>query len=308
MKAGQLLWLVALIATVVLVAYVWSGGITPVQQEVNTAQAAAAAAAGTMGDLYAARIYTTDRVGVATTSFLWTNSSTMMDTMRIAAEGTLRLVGSGPGLYFQETDQAPFRQDYGHWRIIADQNALFIENWERGQVNESEYAQQDEFLSFHRAPTPSRTFPIGDHIIQWNYDFLGQGVRDLTIAANRGGMTGVTGVAPRVLSLSTLDASSNQLVPALQIMPGGANPTVSIPNGSLRISGSSGGIQFYNRATNAPSSWLYSPTTGVTSIYSDVSKKDVFILRDTTSGTQLCLGSTCVTETQLKALLKLIGS
>lgn len=232
---------------------------------------------------------------------------TQSGNLLVANTDGIQLNSNGPGIYFNELDQAPYRGDYGRWRIIADQNSLFFEDWERANSGEAPYAQQDEFLSFQRAPTGATSFPIGNHIIQWNYSFLGQGARDLSISANRPGLSSISGIAPRTLSLSALNNATDQLVPAVQIIPGGNSPIVSIPSGSLQLSGSSGGIHLFDRTTNAPSSWFYSPQIGVTSIYSDTSKKDVLQIRDTNSGTQLCLGNTCLTESQLQALLRTIG-
>lgn len=166
----------------------------------------------------------------------------------------VRMKSNGPGLYFEEADQKQYREDYGFWRIIADQNALFIENWESARPGESEYAQQDEFLSFHRSPTSNPG--IGNHVIQWQYDFLGSGVRDLRIGANWQGS--VPPQVPRTLSLTALNLSTNTLVPAIQIIPNGSSPIVSVPSGPLKVN-------------------------------------------------TLCVGETCVNETQLKSLLKLIG-
>src|SRR3989344_2667103 len=178
-----------------------------------------------------------------------------------AGADIMRIRSNGPGLYLEETDQAQFREDYGHWRIVADQNTLFFENWERRVPGESEYAQQDEFLSFHRSPTPA-TSGTGDHIIQWNYDFVGLGARDLTIAANWNNI--VYPQVPRTLTISSLNGQNNQLVPALRISPNGATPVVSLPSGPLQVSG-------------------------------------------TITGQKICIGATCLTESQLKVLMLSAG-
>ncbi|MEY4746997.1 MAG: hypothetical protein RLZZ416_46 [Candidatus Parcubacteria bacterium] len=162
----------------------------------------------------------------------------------------LRMRGNSPGIYLEESDQLPYREDYGHWRIIADQNALFFEDWERRTPGEGEYAQQDEFLSFHRTQTPASD-GTGNHIIQWNYDFVGLGARDLKIAANWA--SPIHPQTPRTLTLASLNAGTNSLVPAIEIVPNGSKPRVTIPSGPLDVGGpGASGMTLYDTATGRP--------------------------------------------------------
>ena len=65
-------------------------------------------------------------------------------------------------------------------------------------------------MSFQRTQT---TVPLANHIIQWNYDFYGQGVRDLNIGANLGATQPTQ--KPRTPSLMSLNGEINELVYAI---------------------------------------------------------------------------------------------
>ncbi|MDE0298364.1 MAG: tail fiber domain-containing protein [Candidatus Poribacteria bacterium] len=143
----------------------------------------------------------------------------------------LQVESGGPALWLKESDQQSYRADYGYWRIIADHNALFFEVWENGNGKPGhEFDIQDEFMSFQRTQT---TVPLANHIIQWNYDFYGQGVRDLNIGANWAQPSRPQ--KPRTLSLMSLDGEINELVYAMRIVPNNARPHVIFPNGNIGI-------------------------------------------------------------------------
>ncbi len=170
-------------------------------------------------------------VGIGTSTFLVQNSLTTSDNMRLQGD-RLRIRSSGPGLYFEETDQDASREDYGHWRIIADQNALFFEVWERATPGESEYTQQDEFLSFHRTPTGGAN--IGEHILQINYPIRGLGARNLSLGANW--VNTITPQTARTLNFVTLNAAANADVNALTLTPANAVANIAFPNtGSFAV-------------------------------------------------------------------------
>lgn len=143
----------------------------------------------------------------------------------------LQVESGGPALWLKESDQQSYRADYGYWRIIADHNALFFEVWENGNGKPGhEFDIQDEFMSFQRTQT---TVPLANHIIQWNYDFYGQGVRDLNIGANWAQPSRPQ--KPRTLSLMSLNGEINELVYAMRIVPNNARPHVIFPNGNIGI-------------------------------------------------------------------------
>ena len=143
----------------------------------------------------------------------------------------LQVESGGPALWLKESDQQSYRADYGYWRIIADHNALFFEVWENGNGKPGhEFDIQDEFMSFQRTQT---TVPLANHIIQWNYDFYGQGVRDLNIGANWAQPSRPQ--KPRTLSLMSLNGDINELVYAMRIVPNNAQPHVIFPNGNVGI-------------------------------------------------------------------------
>lgn len=143
----------------------------------------------------------------------------------------LQVESGGPALWLKESDQQSYRADYGYWRIIADHNALFFEVWENGNGKPGhEFDIQDEFMSFQRTQT---TVPLANHIIQWNYDFYGQGVRDLNIGANWAQPSRPQ--KPRTLSLMSLNGDINELVYAMRIVPNNARPHVIFPNGNIGI-------------------------------------------------------------------------
>lgn len=143
----------------------------------------------------------------------------------------LQVESGGPALWLKESDQQSYRADYGYWRIIADHNALFFEVWENGNGKPGhEFDIQDEFMSFQRTQT---TVPLANHIIQWNYDFYGQGVRDLNIGANWAQPSRPQ--KPRTLSLMSLNGDINELVYAMRIVPNNAHPHVIFPNGNIGI-------------------------------------------------------------------------
>ena len=143
----------------------------------------------------------------------------------------LQVESGGPALWLKESDQQSYRADYGYWRIIADHNALFFEVWENGNGEPGhEFDIQDEFMSFQRTQT---TVPLANHIIQWNYDFYGQGVRDLNIGANWAQPSRPQ--KPRTLSLMSLNGDINELVYAMRILPNNAHPHVIFPSGNIGI-------------------------------------------------------------------------
>ena len=143
----------------------------------------------------------------------------------------LQVESGGPALWLKESDQQSYRADYGYWRIIADHNALFFEVWENGNGKPGhEFDIQDEFMSFQRTQT---TVPLANHIIQWNYDFYGQGVRDLNIGANWAQPSRPQ--KPRTLSLMSLNGEINELVYAMRIVPNNARPHVIFPNGNIGV-------------------------------------------------------------------------
>jgi hypothetical protein len=143
----------------------------------------------------------------------------------------LQVESGGPALWLKESDQQSYRADYGYWRIIADHNALFFEVWENGNGKPGhEFDIQDEFMSFQRTQT---TVPLANHIIQWNYDFYGQGVRDLNIGANWAQPSRPQ--KPRTLSLMSLNGEINELVYAMRILPNNAHPHVIFPSGNIGI-------------------------------------------------------------------------
>ena len=143
----------------------------------------------------------------------------------------LQVESGGPALWLKETDQQSYRADYGYWRIIADHNALFFEVWENGNGKPGhEFDIQDEFMSFQRTQT---TVPLANHIIQWNYDFYGQGVRDLNIGANWAQPSRPQ--KPRTLSLMSLNGEINELVYAMRMLPNNAHPHVIFPSGNIGI-------------------------------------------------------------------------
>ena len=143
----------------------------------------------------------------------------------------LQVESGGPALWLKESDQQSYRADYGYWRIIADHNALFFEVWENGNGKPGhEFDIQDEFMSFQRTQT---TVPLANHIIQWNYDFYGQGVRDLNIGANWAQPSRPQ--KPRTLSLMSLNGEINELVYAMRILPNNAHPNVIFPSGNIGI-------------------------------------------------------------------------
>lgn len=245
----------------------------------------------------------TAQISVLTSPFINGNVTVNGDKVQIQSHG--------PGLYFQESDQGKYRLDYGQWRIVADHNALYFENWELGTSTIGvPFEQQDEFLSFHRYPTTLAD--VGNHLIQWQYDFLGSGVRNLNIGANWANETNPQ--TARTLSLVSLNAQTNELVPALQVVPANDRPGVSIPNGDLTVAGAltttgtGAGLHLFNRTNNTPAAWIYSPAPGIVSFYSDVTRKDTIVIRGDGADSRLCIQNTCINETQLKALLKLIGN
>ena len=143
----------------------------------------------------------------------------------------LQVESGGPALWLKESDQQSYRADYGYWRIIADHNALFFEVWENGNGEPGhEFDIQDEFMSFQRTQT---TVPLANHIIQWNYDFYGQGVRNLNIGANWAQPSRPQ--KPRTLSLMSLNGEINELVYAMRILPNNAHPHVIFPSGNIGI-------------------------------------------------------------------------
>ncbi|MDE0041376.1 MAG: tail fiber domain-containing protein [Candidatus Poribacteria bacterium] len=85
-------------------------------------------------------------------------------------------------------------------------------------------------MSFQRTQT---TVPLANHIIQWNYDFYGQGVRDLNIGANWAQPSRPQ--KPRTLSLMSLNGDVNELVYAMRIVPNNAHPHVIFPSGNIGI-------------------------------------------------------------------------
>ena len=97
------------------------------------------------------------------------NTDAPQQQSALHVNGNVMVIESGgPALWFNESDQRHFRPDYGLWRMIASENALFFEVWEdpHGKPGR-EFDVQDEFVSFQRAPTGPNT--VGNHIIQWSY-------------------------------------------------------------------------------------------------------------------------------------------
>ena len=64
-------------------------------------------------------------------------------------------------------------------------------------------------------------------------DFVGHGVRDLNIGANWA--VPQTPQTPRTLSLISLDGSTNQMVPAMRVVPNNSTPFVTFPSGHVGI-------------------------------------------------------------------------
>jgi hypothetical protein len=148
--------------------------------------------------------------------------------------GGVLLKGIGPEIIFTETDQQMFRRDYGYWRIVCDHNNMFFEVWENPKAKEGDmpFDIQDEFLAFHRCRTDSYN-ESGNHLIQWSYDFLGHGVRDLKIGANWADPGRPQ--TPRMLSLVALNGQTNDYACAMNIIPNGPQPIVVFPVGHVGI-------------------------------------------------------------------------
>ena len=85
-------------------------------------------------------------------------------------------------------------------------------------------------MSFQRTQTD---VPLANHIIQWNYDFYGQGVRNLNIGANWAQPSNPQ--TPRTLSLMSLNGSTNELMYAMRIIPNNAHPITTFPSGNVGI-------------------------------------------------------------------------
>lgn len=177
-------------------------------------------APGAIGDTGIVEV--NDRIGIGTTN----------PENKVHIFGNvLEVESGGPAFWLKESDQQRYRPDYGYWRIIADHNALFFEVWENGNGQPGhEFDIQDEFLSFQRTQTD---VPLANHIIQWNYDFYGQGVRNLNIGANWAQPSNPQ--TPRTLSLMSLNGSTNELMYAMRIIPNNAHPIVTFPSGNVGI-------------------------------------------------------------------------
>ena len=72
------------------------------------------------------------------------NTDAPQQQSALHVNGNVMVIESGgPALWFNESDQRQYRPDYGLWRIIASENALFFEVWENqhGQVIDSHSVQ-----------------------------------------------------------------------------------------------------------------------------------------------------------------------
>jgi hypothetical protein len=122
------------------------------------------------------------------------------------------------------------RIDYGWWRTIADGNTLFFEDWEActpltATFPANAFDCQDEFMRFMRQPT---NVPLAaNHIVGFNYPIGGNGNRDFAIGANWADAH--TPQTPRNLNIQALNAASNAMVTALQVVPNNANPQLVVP-------------------------------------------------------------------------------
>jgi hypothetical protein len=124
----------------------------------------------------------------------------------VTIDGTLKVAGRGE-VWIVEGDQPP---PHGHWRIVADDDVLFVEVWESGELP---FEVQDEFVHFDRK----------SHTIKWSYNMLGRGIRDLAIGANSEPTE-----EPRTLNFVVLDSVAKQLRSMIALVPDGAHPKVGI--------------------------------------------------------------------------------